>query len=240
MNGHDAAAGTPHAPGRSDQAYDDLRSLLLGGHFAPNTRLTEAELTNKLEVSRGTVRSVLVRLVQEGYLTSEPNRGVRTRSFSLEEALAVLEAREALESALAEKAAERATEAELGLLAAICEEMSASEYVESEPAYTQLNRRFHQQIRDSARQPVLSGFADSLAYPLVMRQYRDPAHVGPRQTTLIEHRAILSALQTRNRDAAAAAMRHHIASGRRALLARAEAEGEPSKRGRTRRRSSRP
>ncbi|MGH3088359.1 MAG: GntR family transcriptional regulator, partial [Pseudonocardiaceae bacterium] len=94
---------------RSDQAYEDLYNLLINGHFAPNTRLTEAELTSLLDVSRGTVRSVLIRLVQDGYLTSEPHRGVRTRSFTVEEALSVMEARETLESALAEKAAERAT-----------------------------------------------------------------------------------------------------------------------------------
>lgn len=214
---------------RSNQAYEDLRDLLLRGHFAPNTRLTEAELTSMLDVSRGTVRAVLVRLVQEGYLTSEPNRGVRTRSFSVDEALAVLEAREALESALAEKAAVRATDPELDLLATICEEMSATDYVESEDVYAQLNRRFHQQIRDSARQPILARFADSLVYPLVMRQYRDMTHSSPRRTTLIEHRAILSALQTRNPEAAAAAMRHHIAIGRHSLLE--QADGNHSTRG---------
>ncbi|MEP9381235.1 GntR family transcriptional regulator [Nocardioides sp. KR10-350] len=218
MTEHESAASEAQSSSRSNQAYEDLRNLLLGGHFPPNTRLTEAELTSLLQVSRGTVRAVLVRLVQEGYLTSEPNRGVRTRFFSLEEALEVLEAREALESALAEKAAERATDDELELLAEICDEMGATDYVESESAYARLNRRFHQQIRDSARQPILAGFADSLVYPLVMRQYRDLTSTSPRRTTLIEHRAILSALQTRNGEAAAASMRHHIASGRRSLL----------------------
>lgn len=213
------------ASSRADQAYEDLYNLLINGHFAPNTRLTEAELTTLLDVSRGTVRSVLIRLVQDGYLTSEPHRGVRTRSFTLDEALSVMEARETLESALAEKAAERATDEELETLAGICEEMGAPAYVDSEAEYARLNRRFHQQIRDSARQPILSGFADSLAYPLVMRQYRDLTHTSPRQSALIEHRAILAALQTRNPDAAAAAMHHHVASARRSLLRNAQAAG---------------
>ncbi|UDY23921.1 GntR family transcriptional regulator [Nocardioides sp. Kera G14] len=215
--GQDSAGASPMSS-RSSQAYEDLRDLLLAGRFPPNTRLTEAELTDMLEVSRGTVRAVLVRLVQEGYLTSEPNVGVRTRFISIPEALAILEARETLESALAEKAAERATDEELDELVEVCDEMSASEYVESEAVYSRLNRRFHQLIRDSARQPILTTFADSLVYPLVMRQYRDLTHTSPRQMARIEHRAILSALQTRNTDAAAAAMRHHTASARRSLL----------------------
>lgn len=68
--------------------------------------MTAAELTSLLDVSRGTIRSVLVRLAQAGYLTSEPNRGVRTRVFGVEEAVAALEARETIESALAGKAAD--------------------------------------------------------------------------------------------------------------------------------------
>ena len=63
------------------QAYEGLRSLLLSGSLEPNTRLTEADLTTKFNVSRGTMRSVLARLVQDGYITSEVNRGVRTRAF---------------------------------------------------------------------------------------------------------------------------------------------------------------
>src|SRR5437879_2160347 len=101
---------------RQDQAYEGLRTLLLSGSIAPGTRLTEADLTRMFNVSRSTMRGVLVRLTQEGYVTSEVNRGVRTRSFSVEEAFDILEARETLESALAGKAAERATQEEIDAL----------------------------------------------------------------------------------------------------------------------------
>ena len=203
---------------RFARAHRDLRSLIIAGRFEPNARLTEAELTSLLDVSRGTVRSVLVRLAQEGYLTSEPNRGVRTRVFTVEEAAAVLEAREVLESALAGKAAERATEGELAQLEEIFEEMRAAELARAETEYSRLNRRFHQHIRTIARQPILAGFVSDLVYPLVMRQYRDLTREHPRRNSLNEHRAILTAVQTGNIESAAAAMRHHISSARRALL----------------------
>lgn len=203
---------------RVDKAYHDLRSRLLSGHFAPNARLTEAELTSLLDVSRGTVRSVLVRLAHEGYLTSEPNRGVRTRVFTVDEALAVLEAREVLESALARAAAERVTDLEVEALARTCDQMRAAEYARNAAEYSRLNREFHRQVRAAARQPILSGFVDALVYPLVMRQYRDLTTRHPRADSLSEHLAILAAVQTRNPAASAAAMRHHVSSARRALL----------------------
>ena len=217
---------------RFAKAHQDLRNLIIAGHFAPNVRLTEAELTSLLDVSRGTVRAVLVRLVHEGYLTSEPNRGVRTRTFDIDEAIAVLEAREVVEAALAAKAAERATDEELQVLADIFEEMSGAEYARAEATYSGLNRRFHAQVRAMSRQPILSSFIEDLVYPLVMRQYRDQTREHPRRNSLAEHRAILAAVQTRNPEAAHAAMRHHVASARRALVLNAErdrAAGPPDR-----------
>jgi DNA-binding GntR family transcriptional regulator len=211
---------------RTVQAYEDLRNLIISGHFKPNVRLTDAVLTGLLDVSRGTVRSVTARLVSEGYLTSEPHRGVRTRIFTVEEAVEILEAREILESALAAKAAERATDEELEELAATCEQMATAEYERQQAEYSRLNRQFHKLVRDGARQPTLSGFTDQLLYALVMRQYRSLTRKHPRRDALNEHRAILYALQTRNPEAAAAAMRHHVASARRALLAAAAAGAE--------------
>ena len=203
-----------------EHAYDRLVSILLSGRYKPNTRLTEAELTQMLNVSRGTVRSVLVRLTQEGYVTSEVNRGVRTRLFSVSDAVDILEAREILEGALAAKAAERATQEELDGLNRTVAAMREAKLGGDQEAYSRLNRHFHKQVQRAAHQETLARFFDALLYPLVMRQYRDLQAPHPRMGSLEEHQAILSAIITRNPEAASATMRHHISSARQALLLR--------------------
>ncbi|WP_329261305.1 GntR family transcriptional regulator [Streptomyces sp. NBC_01478] len=208
------------SPTRHGQAYDGLRSLLLSGSVEPGTRLTEADLTRMFNVSRSTMRAVLVRLTQEGYVTSEVNRGVRTRSFSVEEAADILEARETLESALAGKAAERATDEEITQLRSTLQEMADCKARGDQAAYSRGNRLFHQQIKQAAHQQTLAKAYDTLLYPLVMRQYRNLSAPHPRAGSLEEHQAILLAIVTRNPDAAVAAMRHHVASARQALLLR--------------------
>ena len=213
-------AGANSSGTRYIQAYEGLRSLLLSGSLEPNTRLTEADLTTKFNVSRGTMRAVLARLVQDGYITSEVNRGVRTRSFSVEEAADILEARETLESALAGKAAERATEEEINELRRIAEAMAIAQDQGDEREYSQGNRRFHQQIKKAAHQQTLARAYDNLLYPLVMRQYRDLAAPHPRQGSLEEHQAILLAIVTRNPESAIAAMRLHVSTARRMLTLR--------------------
>ncbi|WP_379517339.1 GntR family transcriptional regulator [Nonomuraea insulae] len=221
LSSHDQAVEPGKAsPTRHSQAYEGLRSLLLSGSIEPGTRLTEAELTGMFNVSRSTLRAVLVQLAQEGYVTSEVNRGVRTRSFSVEEALDILEARETLESALAGKAAERATEEEIRELRGTLEAMEDCKRRGDQAEYSRSNRRFHQQIKEAAHQQTLARAYDTLLYPLVMRQYRNLSAHHPRAGSLEEHQAILLAIVTRNPDAAVAAMRHHVASARRALLLR--------------------
>ncbi|MFG2781329.1 GntR family transcriptional regulator [Streptomyces prunicolor] len=223
-NGFDETDGGRTAATRQSQAYDGLRSLLLSGSIAPGARLTEADLTRMFNVSRSTMRAVLVQLAQEGYVTSEVNRGVRTRSFSVEEAADILEARETLESALAGKAAERATDEEIAELRRTLETMEDCKTRGDQAGYSQGNRRFHQQVKEAAHQHTLAKAYDTLLYPLVMRQYRNLSAPHPRTGSLEEHQAILLAIVTRNPQAAAAAMRHHVASARQALLLHAQRE----------------
>jgi DNA-binding GntR family transcriptional regulator len=213
-----AESGAKAAGTRYSQAYEGLRSLLLSGSIEPGTRLTEADLTRMFSVSRSTMRSALVRLTQEGYVTSEVNRGVRTRSFSVEEAADILEARETLESALAGKAAERATAEEIAEMRRTLQEMEEARSRGDQDSYSRGNRRFHQQIKHAAHQTTLARAYDTLLYPLVMRQYRNLSTQHPRSGSLEEHQAIFLAIVTRNPDAALATMRHHVGSARRALL----------------------
>ncbi|MEU6540973.1 GntR family transcriptional regulator [Streptomyces sp. NPDC047000] len=218
---HDETADPGKGPStRHSQAYEGLRSLLLSGTFAPGTRLTEADLTQRFGVSRSTMRAVLVQLTQEGYVTSEVNRGVRTRDFTVEEALDILEARETLESALAGKAAECATEEEIEELRRTLQFMADCQARGDQEGYSQGNRTFHQQIKRAAHQQTLARAYDTLLYPLVMRQYRDFTAPHPRTGSLEEHQVIFLAVLTRNPEAAVAAMRHHVGSARRALLLR--------------------
>ncbi|MFJ8825550.1 GntR family transcriptional regulator [Streptomyces sp. NPDC102467] len=213
-----AEYGTKASGTRYSHAYDGLRSLLLSGSIAPGTRLTEADLTRMFDVSRSTMRTALARLTQEGYVTSEVNRGVRTRSFSVEEAADILEAREILEASLAGKAAERATAEEVEELRSTVQEMAEAQSRGDQDAYSRCNRRYHQQIKLAAHQHTLARAYDTLLYPLVMRQYRNLSAQHPRTGSLEEHQAIFLAIVTRNPDAANAAMRHHVGSARRALL----------------------
>jgi len=83
-----------------------LRDQLLRGDFAPDERLHEVVLAEKLQVSRTPIREALRSLAEEGLLVYEPNRGYRVRRFSLDYILKAFRLRMVLEGLSARLAAE--------------------------------------------------------------------------------------------------------------------------------------
>src|SRR5690242_15073021 len=79
----------------------------------PNERLVEADLAERLQVSRAIVRTALVRLGQDGMVTLTPHRGARVRVVTDAEAVEILQTRAVLEALTAREAALRATAAEI-------------------------------------------------------------------------------------------------------------------------------
>ncbi|MCC5763552.1 GntR family transcriptional regulator, partial [Klebsiella pneumoniae] len=54
----------------------EIRRKLVEGELVPGQRLSEAALSESLDISRNTLREAFRVLTQEGLLKHEPNRGV--------------------------------------------------------------------------------------------------------------------------------------------------------------------
>ena len=88
-------------------SYDALREAIVRGDIAPDARLVESDISTTFDMSRGAVRTALIRLEQDGLVVREPHRGARVRRVSDEEAVEILEARAVLEGLAVRQAAER-------------------------------------------------------------------------------------------------------------------------------------
>ena len=87
-----------------------LKDAILNGEFAPHQRLIEADLSERYDASRASVRTALLNLTSEGLVERVPNRGARVRAISVDEAVEIVEVRIGLETLCARKAAENLTE----------------------------------------------------------------------------------------------------------------------------------
>jgi DNA-binding GntR family transcriptional regulator len=73
-----AAHPQPAEPARPADAYHHLRRLLIRGSIPPGTRVSEADLSTRLRVSRTPVREAMRRLLTEGLLVADGG-GARPR-----------------------------------------------------------------------------------------------------------------------------------------------------------------
>ncbi len=86
-------------------AADAIRQAIVTAALSPGSRLTEVELASGLDVSRGTVRAALQRLMSEGLVVQKPYSGWEVASLTSRDAWELYTLRSSLEGLAAELAA---------------------------------------------------------------------------------------------------------------------------------------
>ncbi|WP_016998225.1 GntR family transcriptional regulator [Kocuria atrinae] len=80
------------------QALTALRRAITTGELPPGTHLVETELSEQLQISRGTLREAMRQLQQEGLITAGARGRLSVRSLDAKEILDIFAVRAALES----------------------------------------------------------------------------------------------------------------------------------------------
>jgi DNA-binding GntR family transcriptional regulator len=194
----------------STDAYALLRDAILTGALQPAERLVEADLTTRFGVSRGAVRTALVRLQHEGLVEHERHRGARVRLVDEHEAAEILEARMVLEGLAARHAADRATAADVAGLRAILADMRELLDAGDLLGASDRNAILHGRLLDIAQHATARRLVAGLKGQLVRFQYRTILVPGRSERSLAEHTAIVDAVAAGDGDAAEAAMRRHL------------------------------
>ncbi|MFB6676144.1 FadR/GntR family transcriptional regulator [Streptomyces sp. NPDC056390] len=204
-----------------EQVLDRLRAYVAEGGLRAGDRLPpERDLAARLGVSRASVKQAIVVLEVQGLVEARHGGGTYLMRDSLDAEPVehmverrrrlpdVLEAREALETKLAELAAERRTEEDLAALHKALDLMAAD--IEAGGHGVEGDRLFHAAVTAAAHSALLAEFMRSIADQVTesrtesLRQPRRPAR------SLAQHRAILEAIETGRPAPAAAAMRRHV------------------------------
>jgi GntR family transcriptional regulator, transcriptional repressor for pyruvate dehydrogenase complex len=186
-----------------------------GDQFPP-----ERELSQRMRVSRTSVRQALVVLQALGFVDVRQGEGVflrRTRGFgeSLSKLLErrrrlpdVLEAREALEVKLAELAAGRRDREDIQSMRAAVQAMEKE--IASGGLGTEGDAAFHHAIALAARNEVLLHLVDAMAEVIHESRVESLSEPGRPPRSLAAHRRILAAIEAKSSDAAADSMRQHL------------------------------
>jgi DNA-binding GntR family transcriptional regulator len=202
----------PRAAATGPEVLAAIRTAIVGGEFAPNQRLVEADLTARFGASRGAVRAALFELTNEGLVERLQNRGARVRAVTLEEAIEISEVRMVVEGLCAAKAAERITDEEAAELQALGESMRTAVAAGDVRGYSELNRRLHGRIREIGGQSAATKVLERLRAQSVRHQFRLALVPGRAEVSLAEHLAIIDEICARTPAAAERAVRRHLRS----------------------------
>lgn len=203
-----AGGGALPPPRRSQEVFTRLRQAIVTGELRPNEPLIEADIAERLAVSRTPVRESMQKLSAAGLIVPR-KRGWAVREFSREDVAMNAEVRSALEGCAAGLAAERATAEDIARLAAIHAERLTLD-PEDEAARVRTNRAFHDAVIAAARNPKL---ADAIDATGLFYFNGDVVRLSSAELMAqgnADHALILEALVARDRAAAEARMRAHI------------------------------
>jgi phosphonate utilization transcriptional regulator len=194
---------------------DEIERHIVEGALAPGDKLNEADWAGRLQVSRGPVREAFRALEQAGLVRTEKNRGVFVRTVSLAEADEIYAVRAVLEEAACRMLASTIDAQRLAGLREWLDAMRDAAAARDHDAYARANVAFHDAIVVAAgNQKMVETYRRLVSELSLFRRAALVAHDDAMERSLAEHRAILTALASRDAGHAAALMHAHVKGGR--------------------------
>ncbi|NCQ24470.1 MAG: GntR family transcriptional regulator [Rhodobacteraceae bacterium CG17_big_fil_post_rev_8_21_14_2_50_63_15] len=192
--------------------HRQLRDLVLFGDLAPGEAVTIQGLSERLGAGMTPVREAIRRLIAEGALEFQGNRRVSVPLLTADNISELITARQWLDPHLTQRATERATAEDLVWLAVTDDDLDRAILRGDLRAYLELNYRFHKRLYDIAAAPILADLADGLWLRFGPSLRVVCGRIGT-QNLPDKHKAMLAAMQARDADAAARAIREDVIQG---------------------------
>jgi DNA-binding GntR family transcriptional regulator len=195
-----------------DHIYGVLRSAIMEMDIYSDDidlRLDERKLAEQLGISRTPIREALAKLEQEGFVEIQPRKGVYVKPKTLEEVLEMVVVWAALESMAARLVTKVATDKEISSLRDLGVKHSADSNRADIAEYSEANIKFHQRILELSRCSLLKNTADGLLQHMYAVRRRAMREGDRRSRSVVDHMAIIEAIENREAELAAMLVRDH-------------------------------
>ena len=232
----------------SQTVIRQIELLILRGILRPGERLpSERELSERMDVSRPSLREAVGDLQDRGLLVARPNAGIYVADvlgsafapalvdlFSRHEEAVFdyIAFRRDMEGLAAERAARLASDTDLMVINAICEKMEAAHGKRDPSDEAALDAEFHMAIIEASHNVVMLHMMRSMFDLLRQGVFYNRQMMFKARTTrealLDQHRAINAALQSRDPAAARSAIEAHLTFVETALNEQIRAERNES------------
>lgn len=196
---------------RADSIAGELEELIFDGTFADGDRLDEVRLAEQFGVSRTPLREAFQRLALSGLVQLIPRRGAFVRQPGPVELMEMFEVMAELEAVCGRLAAKRISDQALDELNDANAKCQAAVDAQDSDAYYVENERFHRILYRESGNGFLEQEACKLHKRLKPFRRQQLRFRGRLAQSMDEHKAVVQALVRGDGEAAANALRDHVA-----------------------------
>jgi len=201
---------------RGVKAHQILREAIATGRLKPGARVLESELATLLNMSRTPVREAIATLEAEGLVSVDGARGRVVTKLDYQSMMELYAVREVLEATAAGLAARNASDMEILALRDMVE--LEEQMLEDGGRLADHNRRFHEAIYYCSHNRYVLKMLEYIQTGMLLLGQVTRVGDERRETALLEHRAIVEAIEARDPAAAEAAVRHHVRLAQQARI----------------------
>lgn len=192
------------------RVFRAIKQAIVRGQLAPGHPVSEAELARQLGVSRQPVREAFIKLSEMGLVEIRPQRGTFVQLISRREVENARFIREAIEVAVARRAAEVATPEGVASLQRLLDEQERSGDHPDQSRFLALDDEMHRAIAVLADCEHAWRMVEDLKVQMDRVRYLSISNATPVETIIAQHRGIVAAIAANDPDAAEAAIHVHL------------------------------
>lgn len=193
-----------------DDLVGQIRDLIVEGELAPETRIHEGQLGQALGVSRTPLREALKFLASEGLIELVPGRGAVVRRLTPRDVRDMMDVLAALETTAARLACRRATEAEIGALRRLHDEMMGFYASRQRLEYYKRNQAIHAAIAALSGNAFLAATHEGIQSRLRRIRFVGNEEPGRWAGAVAEHEEMIAALEARDADRLVEVIARHL------------------------------
>jgi DNA-binding GntR family transcriptional regulator len=203
-------SGRPRGATAASRIYSDLRTELVSLRRRPGEPISEAEIALSYGVSRTPVREAILKLSDEGLLEIFPQSGIFVSRIPLSALPEAILVRKALEATTAQMAAERATASQILALHSTLQRQREASAANDSDAFHRADEVFHAAIAEIAGHPGIWTLIQQVKVHVDRYRRLTLPQAGRIPRVIVEHEAILGAIERHDLAGARSAMEFHL------------------------------
>lgn len=191
-------------------ASEALRDMIVSGEMPAGSKVNEAELCERLGISRTPLREALKVLASEGLIQLVPRHGARVAQITAVEIEELFPIMAALEALAGELACARMREVDITAFRKLHRDLFARFESGDEKEYLRLNREIHRRLFIVAGNESLAALYEQLLVRTHSVRFVTRKTQMQWKNAVEEHHGLLAAIEARDGERLARLLRQHL------------------------------